>query len=248
MKKINIAMKRIAALALFGSVVSAAQAQELITNGGFEAGFSGWTVIDQVGSEGTFFVQTGTTSPINGFDVPAAPEGTQAAMTDAEAAGSHVLYQDLVLPTEIGQGILRFSVYVNSGDTFRTPTNLDWAATNRTGALNLNQQARVDLLSALADPFSVASADIVTNVFRTTPTDPLISGYTDFAVDITPFLRANAGQTVRLRFAEVDNVSFFNFGVDRVSLLIAAAPEPGTFALLALGVAAFVVRRRRNAA
>ena len=52
-----------------------AQAQELISNGGFESGFSGWTRADQTGSTGTFTAQTGTTSPVNGFTVPAPPQG-----------------------------------------------------------------------------------------------------------------------------------------------------------------------------
>ena len=47
----------------------------LIVNGGFESGFSGWTRVDQVGSEGTFSLQTGMSSPLNGFAVPAPPEG-----------------------------------------------------------------------------------------------------------------------------------------------------------------------------
>jgi len=48
-----------------------------------------------VGSEGSFFSQSGSVSPINGDPVPP-PEGTKAAMTDAQGPGSHVLYQDFV--------------------------------------------------------------------------------------------------------------------------------------------------------
>ena len=47
----------------------------LITNGGFETGFSSWTRTDQLGSEGTFALQTGTTSPVNGDPVPLPLEG-----------------------------------------------------------------------------------------------------------------------------------------------------------------------------
>jgi hypothetical protein len=36
------------------------------------------------------------------------------------------------------------------------------------------------------------------------------------------------GQTVRLRFAETDNVNFFNFGVDNVTVNI---PAPSALAL-----------------
>ena len=54
-----------------------------IANGGFESGFSGWTRVDQLGSEGTFVVQSGTASPVSADPVPAPPQGANAAMTDA---------------------------------------------------------------------------------------------------------------------------------------------------------------------
>src|SRR4051812_30703237 len=100
-------------LALSGS----ADALELITNGGFELGFSGWTRVDEVGSEGTFFVQTGTISPVNALTVPAPPEGTTAAMTDAQGGGSHVLYQDFVLPTAASSANLSFQLFVGNRAT-----------------------------------------------------------------------------------------------------------------------------------
>ena len=59
-------------------VLSVPASAELITNGGFEMGFTGWTRSNQVGSEGQFALQTGTQSPVNLFTVPAPPEGTTA--------------------------------------------------------------------------------------------------------------------------------------------------------------------------
>lgn len=44
-----------------------AQALPLIVNGGFEAGLASWVTADQVGSEGTFSVQNGTSSPLSGW-------------------------------------------------------------------------------------------------------------------------------------------------------------------------------------
>ncbi|HJT80248.1 MAG TPA: hypothetical protein VJ719_03540, partial [Chthoniobacterales bacterium] len=55
------------------SAVEPAPAQELISNGGFESGFTDWMRFDQTGSEGTWSLQSGTTSPVNGFTVPAPP-------------------------------------------------------------------------------------------------------------------------------------------------------------------------------
>src|SRR5688500_12281255 len=73
----------------------------LIDNGGFESGFSSWTIVDQVGGDGTFSLQSGTLSLVNSFTVPPPPEGSTAAMTDAPGPGSHVLYQDFAVPTGI---------------------------------------------------------------------------------------------------------------------------------------------------
>src|SRR5262245_44764051 len=62
---------------------------QLISNGGFEVGgLSGWTQANQLGSEGMFFPQTGTVSPITDTPVPAPPGGASAAMSDAPGPGS----------------------------------------------------------------------------------------------------------------------------------------------------------------
>ncbi|HVK05167.1 MAG TPA: hypothetical protein VM490_16945 [Armatimonadaceae bacterium] len=230
----------------------AAHAQNipLVTNGGFESGFSGWTVANQLGSEGTFFIQSGTASPVNGFPVPAPPQGTNAAMTDAEAGGSHVLYQDFLVPTNAVGGSVNFSLYWNSGANFVNGPGLDWAATSPVGGSVLNQQIRVDILLAGSDPFSVAPGAVLQNLFQTTAASPLESGYNNFTLDTSGLFAARAGQTLRLRFAEVDNVSFLNLGVDAVSV-VAVVPEPGAVATvgvmlgaLGLGLARGRVRRR----
>ena len=80
-------------------VPGAIQATPIILNGGFESGFTSWTRANQLGSEGSFLLQSGTLSPTNGDAVPPPPGGTFAAMTDAFGPGSHVLYQDFVVPS-----------------------------------------------------------------------------------------------------------------------------------------------------
>lgn len=221
---------------------------ELITNGGFESGFAGWTRFDQVGSDGTFFVQTGTTSPVNGFTVPAPPGGANAAMTDSSAGGAHVLYQDFVVPIIVGSASVSFSLFLNNGaDAYYSPSpaTLDWAGTNQAGGQNLNQQARVDIISTAADVFSVAVGSVLQPLFQTKPGDPLVSGYNPFLIDITALLQAHPGETLRLRFTETDNVNFFNLGVDNVSL--STIPEPSTIIMIFGGLAGLIwVRRRRG--
>lgn len=219
---------------------AAASSQAQIVNGGFESGLDGWTVLDQPFSDGTFFVHTGTTSPVNGLPVQAPPEGTSAAMTDAGGPGSHVLYQDFLVPASVTSATLSFQLYVRSEADFVTPDHLDFATPE------LNQQVRVDLLSTSADPFGTA---VLMNLFQSQPTDPLEFGYALYQFDVASILQAHAGQTMRLRFAEVDNVFILNLGVDAVDLSINAPPipEPATVWMLlgGLGALAFIRRRRR---
>lgn len=224
---------------------------QMILNGGFEnnggAGtpfVSDWTSADQFGSADSFYVQTGTGSPVFGQTVPAPPAGIYAVMTDSGGAGSHVLYQDFVVPAGfVGPADLSFQVFINNqaGD-FVAPTSLDFTAA-------LNQQARIDLLTAASDPFSVAGSDVLLNLFQTNPGDPLISGYTLVSKNVSSLFAAHAGQTLRLRIAEVDNVNVLNFGVDAVRLTVApsAVPEPGSLALGLLGGVGLLsaLRRRR---
>ena len=230
--------------AAFALVVVPAHAAPIV-NGGFEAGMANWTVASQAGSDGGFMLQSGAASPVNGMPVPAPPEGSNAAMTDAEAGGSHLLYQDFMQTTAVGSARLSFDLFIgNRADAFflPDPLTLDWA----TAALN--QQARVDLLRSTSDPFSLAAGDLLLNLFATGLTDPLVSGYNHFEIDITALLNANLNQGLRLRFSEVDNVNMFQFGVDNVVLDIGApgeVPEPAAWMLILAGLAAGALSRRR---
>jgi len=219
-----------------------ARAVPLIVNGGFESGFTGWTVADAIGSDGTFFLQSGTASPINSDPVPAPPGGSFAAMSDAQGPGSHVLYQDFNVPASPGTAVLSFDLFIgNRADEFFTPSppSLDFSTPA------LNQQARVDIMLAGTDPFSVMASDVLLSLFQTNPGDPLISGYASYSADLTALVNANAGQTLRLRFAETDNVFTFQLGVDNVSLETqAVVPEPTSWLLLATGLGALLISWR----
>ena len=95
--KTNLAFGVLAA-ALLTVTPPAIRGAEILTNGGFESGFSSWTRVDSLGSDGTFALQTGTTSPVNRTTVPVPPASSTAAMTDALGPGSHIIYQANVLP------------------------------------------------------------------------------------------------------------------------------------------------------
>jgi hypothetical protein len=221
-------------------------AAPVIINGGFESGFASWTRADQVGGDGTFMIQSGTSSPVNGDPVPAPPAGLNAAMTDGIGPGSHVLFQDFL--ASLGNATLRFDLFLgNRADRYATPASLDFALTNINGDLTLNQQARVDILRAGANPFSVAAADILLTVYRTQVGDALVSGYSAVAADIGALLAAHSGELLRLRFAETDNLAPLQMGIDNVR--IDAIPEPSTMLLFGVAMTALVVARsgRRRA-
>jgi hypothetical protein len=236
--KLRIALKTIVALVVLTFILSHSAMAQIITNGGFELGLTGWTKADQIGSDGSFFVQSGTTTPVTGATVPAPPGGAQAAMTDAEGPGSHVLYQDFLVPVSVPSASISFSLFVKNGaDAYVSPASLNFATPA------LNQQVRVDILRVTSDPFTVAGADIVQNLFQTLPGDALTFGYTAFQRDITTVLQANAGQTLRLRFAEVDNVFNLNLGVDQVNIVVnasPAAPEPSSLLLVCVCISAMI--------
>jgi hypothetical protein len=213
----------------------------ILTNGGFEAGLAGWTRADLAGSDGTFVVQSGTTSPVNGDPVPAPPAGTRAAMTDALGPGSHVLYQDFVVPSVLNptDSFIRFDLFIgNRAPFFATPSpaSLDF------GINAFNQQVRVDLMKGGTDPFSVSSTDVVQNLYQSKPGDTLVTGYRTLGADVRSSLLSNLGQTLRLRFTEVDNVGPLQLGVDNVSFQAVPEPSPlvmslvGSFLCLAYGL------------
>ncbi|HRI16081.1 MAG TPA: hypothetical protein PLX89_24040 [Verrucomicrobiota bacterium] len=79
------------------SLVVSASAAELLVNGGFEAGLSGWTVTDQAGSSGSFYAVSGTTTPLSGFGTVGPASGLQYGLTDQGGPGAHALSQSFTV-------------------------------------------------------------------------------------------------------------------------------------------------------
>jgi hypothetical protein len=181
----------------------------IVTNGDFETGsLSGWQQQDVLSSaSGTWFAYTGTASPLHAFTVPAPPQGNFAAITDQIDEGLHVLYQDVTLPPGGSVNQLGLTVYYDSQDPIVAPDSLDPSD-------GPNQQYRIDVMRPSAAIDSVAAGDVLFTVFRTLTGDPQTLGPTQKSADLTPF----AGQTVRIRLAEVDNQFYFNAGVDAVAV------------------------------
>ena len=187
-----------------------------VVNGGFETGdFTGWHEQDQAGSAGSWQVYSGTSSPLNGFTIPAPPQGMFAAITDQTKPASNILYQDVAL--EAGaKHTLSLYVYYTSQAPIANPPTLDYTTSFP------NQQFRIDVMKPSAPLTSVNPSDILLTVFATKTGDPESLSPTLIKVDLTPF----AGQTVRLRFAQVDNQFFNNAGFDDVT--IASTPAATT--------------------
>lgn len=172
----------------------------------------------------------------SGATVEPPPEGETAAMTDQPGPSSSVLYQCLEIPGDAVSAELSFQLYLlNNAKDWVTDPSLD-PFIGKPGPLgqrfplgkgpaNPNQQFRADIVSAAGmdgDPFTVAGSDVLMNVYQTDPGDPFESGYDLVPADVSEL----AGQSVCIRFAEVDNESFLNAGVDDVKLLVEMPEAP----------------------
>jgi hypothetical protein len=182
-----------------------------VANGDFETGtLSGWQT--QNSGTGDWFAYSGTTSPMNGFTIDAPPQGSFAAVTDQSNPGTNILYQDVAL--EPGNAhTLRLYVYYTTEAAIASPDTLDSGG-------EANQQYRVDVIRPSAALDSLDPADVLLTVFRTVTGDPTTLAPTIKTADLSPF----AGQTVRLRFAEVDNQFYFQASADAVSIASTAIP------------------------
>jgi hypothetical protein len=177
-----------------------------VPNGGFETGdFTHWNGANQISGSGDWFVYEGTESPLSGFRIAAPPQGNFAATTDQENPGSHILYRNIKLESGMRHELSFYLYYRNRAGEFFARDTLDFR-------VEPNQQYRVDLLRPKADPFTVDPEVIRARLFRTGVGDPNRKQPTLMTFNLTRF----AGDTVRLRFAEVDNQGFFQASVDRV--------------------------------
>ena len=195
-----------------------AHATELVLNGSFEANggvgsqtFANWTVQKQPGSQGGFFAQAGVVAPVTPFTVPPPPLGSFTAMSDQSGPGSVVLYQDVSIPSGASALLSLRLLIQNQANDFSTPATLDYTTIP-------NQQARVDIMDPAAPLFDVG-AGVLRNLFITSTSSPQTQGYLVVAADLSAY----AGQTIRIRVAEVDNQQGLNVGVDAVSIAIGAS-------------------------
>jgi hypothetical protein len=202
------------AVALF--CLPAAASAAGIVNGDFESGtLEGWTVVAS-NEAGTWLPYSGTLVPppfdSEGREVPPPPQGKYAAITAQGGPGTRILYQDFTVAAGVPQQ-LSLITYYTSDAALLSPETLDTTGES-------NQQIRIDVMKPSAPVDSVATGDVLLNLFRTETGGSQVMDPTTLTADLAPF----AGQTVRLRIAEADTQSFLNAGIDAVSLT--PAPEP----------------------
>jgi hypothetical protein len=183
-------------------------------NWNFELGdLSGWRTL-AAGSGAWHVYRDGATTPDPTdsdpnfpFAVPAPPEGNFAAVTDMSGPGRRILYRDVDLN---GRERLRFTVFYDNDAVgkFSTPRMLRYEGREP------NQQLRIDIIDPSAPVHAMTRDAVLATVFRTASGDPARIAPTTKTFDLSRW----AGSTIRLRFAQVDNLGPLRAGIDDVRL------------------------------
>jgi len=205
-------------LALFLAAAFPMMATAEIENPGFETGdTTGWTV-ETNGAALSISVVSGETQTDAGTINPSLTEDFYA-FTSQTGPGNSFLVQ--TFEVQPGTNRIFFDIAINNagGDFFvPDPLSLDFDG-------EPNQQARFDILAPGAAIDTVDPDDIIAVGYQSQPGDPLSQDWERFDVDVTDELAPFEGETVTLRFVQVDNQGFFNLAIDNLS--VGAQPPPG---------------------
>ena len=227
-------LRKFALLTICLFAFTTARADQLIVNGGFEAGLTGWTTTSS--GDGSFSVTSAPYTPLNGNATVGARSGSYYAVSD-DYSGSqtHFLTQTFTTPTSFLSATLSFGMFVNDiyGSDF---------GSSGTGAQVRLLQSTGQLIAFLYGPV---------DTFENPVGSP--NPYVSYSSDIASYLNPNS--SYRLVFSSSDSAGLINVGIDDVSLVtagtpttpVAATPEPSTFALFATGgTFVFWLARRKS--
>ena len=238
------------ALLCFSAAPAAAQT-DVLTNGSFESGLTGWTTATNLGGgavgtcgyNGAVAPGTETLTSVAGFP---ATDGTQIALGSvSQTAGaglivSCVLYQDVAIPAGATTATFSFDIGVKNA---LNNNNIDNAA-----VVGIYSTATVP---AFGDTAVVGGASGKINY--TQATDVTLQHNASASINIS----SKAGQTVRFAIINAANqLGHENIGVDHVQFLVNTSSSTGVPTLsqwsmillgLLLGGTGFVVLRHRLA-
>ena len=189
-----------------------------VSNPGFETGdTSGWNTQTN-GNAIAITVVSGETTTSAGTINPSLTNDFYA-FTSQSGPGSSFLWQTFTV--QEGTNRIFFDIAINNAaPDFFVPDPLSLSFVGEP-----NQQARFDILVPGANVDTVDPNDIIVTGFQTQPGDPLIQDWVRYDIDVTGALAPFVGETVTLRFVQVDNQFFFNMAIDNLS--VGSEPPPG---------------------
>lgn len=212
-------MRTLALLFSLLLTVVSARADQLIVNGGFEAGLTGWLTSST--GDGGFFATSLTVTPLTYNNTIGAASGNSYAVSDDYSSSqTQFLQQFFTTPTSLQTATFSFAIFIN--DIYGG----DYGSSG--------PGAQITLLNSLGG--SLATLYGPADVYEYPIGRP--NGWMYYTLDISRLLTANT--TYGLQFSSTDTTNLINVGVDNVSLVTTAAPmavtpEPSTLSLVGLG-------------
>jgi hypothetical protein len=178
---------------------STSASNQLVLNGGFEAGtFTNWNVTNTT-TAGNWVINNGSYEPpgLGGTMAPYA--GSYSALSEQTGPGMQTFYQDVAIPNTAVSATLSWADCIRNFATEYTNTqyfDVEIRNTNNT---------------------------LLQVVFITTQGFPLINNWTLRSTNLSAYI----GQTIRIAFVESDSLNYFNVGVDNVSLATTTSTPTG---------------------